>query len=163
MILKETSAWTRASACRRLDGGVPFSMPTGVQVRCHFMLCRAFRLTIADQTREAKACPHQCDFMPGSSEHRYSVLQCDPNNETFCCRAFTDQSNCCNTPSATFKSDITIGQILLPGTVDTVNTTYSTGKLTMSNLIRAYTDSRQYTTLERAIKARWLEELWGAY
>lgn len=48
-----------------------------------------------------------------------------------------------------------------PGTVDTVNTTYSTGKLTMSNPVRAYADSRQYTTLERAIKARWLEELWG--
>ncbi|KAK5287363.1 hypothetical protein LTR67_009305 [Exophiala xenobiotica] len=63
--------------------------------------------------------------MPRPSEYSYSVLQCNANNGTFCCRAGSDDANCCNT-SAVFQAETTIGQILLPGTVETVNTTYST-------------------------------------
>ncbi|KAK4943510.1 hypothetical protein LTR10_017001 [Elasticomyces elasticus] len=58
--------------------------------------------------------------------YSYSVLQCNANNGSFCCRAGGDETNCCNDTASSFQADVTIGQILLPGTNETVNTTYST-------------------------------------
>ncbi|KIW62978.1 hypothetical protein PV04_09862 [Phialophora macrospora] len=75
-------------------------------------------------TGKAKACPQQCNFMP--SGYSFNILQCDANNGSFCCRSGGDEDNCCTTESRIFQADTTIGQILLPGTDQVVNTTYST-------------------------------------
>ncbi|KAI1625160.1 hypothetical protein EDD37DRAFT_379434 [Exophiala viscosa] len=77
-----------------------------------------------DPTGKAKACPQACSFMP--TGYSYNVLQCNANNGSFCCRAGGDETNCCNDTASSFQADVTIGQILLPGTSETVNTTYST-------------------------------------
>ncbi|OCT46353.1 hypothetical protein CLCR_01223 [Cladophialophora carrionii] len=77
-----------------------------------------------DPTGKAKACPQQCNFMP--SGYSFNVLQCDANNGSFCCRSGSDEDNCCTTESRVFQAATTIGQILLPGTDQVVNTTYST-------------------------------------
>jgi len=77
-----------------------------------------------DPTGKDKSCSQQCSFM--GSGYSWNVLQCDANNGTFCCRAASDENNCCTTEAHIFTADNTIGQLLLPGTDAVVNTTYST-------------------------------------
>lgn len=60
-------------------------------------------------------------FLVGN-EYSWSVLQCSPGQ--FCCRAASDNDNCCSN-NASMISTSHIGNLLLPGSTAAVNTTYN--------------------------------------
>lgn len=56
------------------------------------------------------------------NQYSWSVLQCEPGK--FCCRAASDTKNCCDN-NQTIISTSHIGNLLLPGSSQTINTTYN--------------------------------------
>ena len=73
-----------------------------------------------DQTLKSTGCPQLCSFM--GNQYSWSVLQCEPG--VFCCRAASDNTNCCGDNSTTISTSH-IGNLLLPGSTQAINTTYN--------------------------------------
>ena len=63
------------------------------------------------------------------AQYSFNVLQCNPG--TFCCRASSDKTNCCNDTNALIQTSH-IGTLLLPSGAE-VNTTYSPQSDSSSN------------------------------
>lgn len=61
------------------------------------------------------------DLVVGN-QYSWSVLQCEPGK--FCCRAASDDENCCG-KNETIISTSHIGNLLLPGASQAINTTYN--------------------------------------
>lgn len=60
-------------------------------------------------------------FVVGN-QYSWSVLQCEPGK--FCCRAASDNENCCGN-NASMISTSHIGNLLVPGSTSAINTTFN--------------------------------------